>query len=90
VGPEGFRGPAPAPRLQSQGGITRRRTMNLGSLGKITPDQQKLIDAAPADQKAFIKMQTQQQDQQELVTFITNILKTKADTLMAIAQNMKD
>jgi hypothetical protein len=64
--------------------------MNLSSLGKITPDQQKLIDAAPADQKAFIKMQTEQQDQQELVTFITNILKTKADTMMAIAQNMKE
>lgn len=57
--------------------------------GKLTAQDKKLIDAAPPDQKALIKAQQEAQRSQELVTFISNILRIKSDMSKAIIGNIR-
>ncbi len=48
-----------------------------------------MIDAAPEDQKDFLKAQQQMQREAQVVQLITNMMKKLDDMAQSVLQNMK-
>ncbi|MBX7098092.1 MAG: hypothetical protein K1X89_10290 [Myxococcaceae bacterium] len=53
-----------------------------------SPEEQKLLNSAPPEQRAKLQLEMMEQKKSELVSFLSNILKMKHDAAMAIIANM--
>ena len=59
-----------------------------GAIGGLSQNQKDVLSAAPAEMKPFLEAQMKMQKEQELVQFITQMMKQLHEMAMSVIRNI--